>query len=106
MVKITQRTQNTYEASDVSTPLEITLNTSTYTTLLAPNDGRIKYTISNLSQNTVLIKEKAAADPDSSDRGFALFGRMTLIESGDTLGLGEISAKALSGTPALLVTEV
>ncbi len=93
--------QNSYD--EPTTPTPITLNTTTYTKLLDANEFRIGYKISNLSNATVLIREKA--DVDDLDRGFALFGK-TVYESKEIdIPHGEIHAKALTDSPEVLVTE-
>lgn len=103
MAKTIGGNTNTYD--DVIAPLAITLNTSTYTTLLSPDVNRIGYTLGNLSNNTILIKEKVADDPDSADRGYPFFGRSVISREAPNIPIGEISAKALTGSPSILVTD-
>jgi len=91
------------EYNNPDTPLAIALNTTTYTKLLDANEKRIGYKVSNLDQNTILIVEKVP--DDDLDRGFVLFGR-TVYESKDgSIPIGEIHAKALTGTPSVLATD-
>jgi len=94
---------NTYD--DVNAPLAITLNTNTYTKLLDANNKRIGYKISNESSKTIFVKEQGAAIPDSSDRGFVVFARTVYESKPDQIPIGEISAKAISGSPEVLVVE-
>ena len=65
------KNKDTYDT--VNTPLAITLNSATYTDLLPANPDRFGYTVSDLANITILIKEKASGEPDSADRGFAVF---------------------------------
>ena len=92
--------KNTYDTVDA--PTAITLNTSTYTTLGAADLKRIGYKVSNLSSHDILIKEQGAGDPDSLSRGFALFKRSVFESKAGTFPVGEISAKALTGSPTVL----
>ena len=97
------RNTNTYDS--VNAPLGITLNTSTYTTLLPPSPTRIGYKVTNDSSHDILIKEQAAGVPDSADRGFKVFKRSVYESVPDNVPVGEISAKALTGTPTILIVE-
>ena len=94
-------TRNFYDEPD--TPLAITLNTTTYTKILDVFDRRIGYKITNLSNNTILVVEKTPED--DQDRGFAIFGRTVYESIPDNIPTGEIHAKALTGTPSILVTD-
>lgn len=98
------RSTNTYD--DVNAPLGIALNTSTYTTLLTANEDRIGYKITNDTPHDILVKEQGAGDPDSADRGFEVFKRAMYESTTDNIAVGEISAKALTGSPIVLVVEV
>ena len=103
MARSNRGQRDTYDT--VEAPLEISLNSSTYTTLLPANPDRFGYTVGNLAQQLIYVKEKATGDPDSDDRGIPVFGR-TVYESPEKhVPIGEISAKAASGTPSVLVTE-
>jgi len=95
------RNANTYDLPDA--PLGIELNTATYTKILDAKIDRIGYKVSNLSQNTILIVEKIPND--NQDRGFPLFGRAVYESKTDNVPIGEIHAKALTGTPSILVTD-
>lgn len=88
-----------------TTPTGITLNTTDYVTLLAPNKNRLGYKVSNNSNKDVLIKEKAFNDPDSLDRGFLLVKNSFYQSPGDRIYIGEVSAKAVTDSPVVLVTE-
>ncbi len=104
MAEKQERTKNTYDSPN--TPLAVTLNTSTYTTVLAANPTRMRLTLSNLSVfSDEIIKEKAAGDPDSLVRGWVLKKGETFIYESDTIPVGEISALGVSGTPTILATE-
>ena len=94
------RNVNTYDTVD--TPLAVTLNTATYTTLAAPSGSRIGYKITNDTAHDILVKEKAFDDPDALDRGFQVFKRSVYESKVDNIPVGEISAKALSGSPSVL----
>lgn len=94
---------NTYATVDA--PTSIGLNTSTYTTLASPQERRIGYKVTNDTPHDILIKEKAFDDPDSLDRGFQLFKRSVYESKPGNVPVGEISAKALTGTPAVLFVE-
>jgi len=96
-----QRTRNLYNEPD--TPLAISLNTTTFTKLLDARERRIGYKISNLANNTILIVERVPID--DQDRGFAIFGRTVYESISDQIPVGEIHAKALTGTPSVLVTD-
>ena len=97
--------RNINRYSGVNAPLPITLNTSTYTTLAAPKADRVGYKVTNSNAHDILIKEAAFDDPDALDRGFSLFKRSVYESKPDNVTVGEISAKALSGTPAVLFVE-
>lgn len=97
------RNRNTYDT--VNAPTGIALNTSTYTTLLPPNAMRIGYKVTNDTPHDILIKEQAAGNPDSSDRGFEVFKRSLYESMPDNVAIGEISAKALTGSPTILIVE-
>jgi len=103
MAKQIGRNANTYDT--VSAPLAIALNTSTYTTIGQPNDSRIGYKITNDSPHDILVKEKAFDDPDALDRGFKVFKRSVYESKPDSFPVGEISAKASSGSPSILFVE-
>lgn len=103
MSKMIGRNTNTYDT--VTTPLAIALNTTTYTTIAAPNKDRIGYKITNDSPHDILVKEKAFDDPDALDRGFQVFKRSVYESKVDNIPVGEISAKALSGSPSILYVE-
>jgi len=98
-----ERTRNTYNSVNVPDPIE--LNTSTYTTLLGPNGNRIGYHITNDTPHDILIKEQGFDVPDSDDRGFRVFSRSVYESKPDNIATGEISAKAKTGTPSILVVE-
>ena len=89
----------------VKSPLAIALNTSTYTTVLVADPDRFGYTITNDTSKEILVKEKAFDDPDALDRGFKVWGRTTYESPTTPVAIGEISCKAVSGTPSVLVTE-
>ncbi len=101
MTRRLDRNINSYD--DPFTPTEIALNTSTYTKLLDSNEDRISYTLSNLSQQTIIVREKAFGD--NLERGFAVFGRTVYTSETDQIPHGEIHALAKSGSPSVLVTE-
>ena len=102
-MKMIGRNVNTY--TSVNAPLAITLNTATYTTLAAPMADRVGYKVTNDNPHDILIKEAAFDEPDALDRGFGLFKRSVYESKPDNVPVGEISAKALSGTPAVLFVE-
>ena len=101
--KVIGRNINTYD--EVNAPLAIALNTSTYTTLTAASPKRIGYKITNDTAHDILIKEMAFDNPDALDRGFTLFKRSVYESKPDNVPVGEISAKALSGSPSVLFVE-
>lgn len=103
MTRMIGRNINTYDTVDA--PLAVALNTATYTTIAGPNDLRIGYKITNDSPHDILIKEKAFDDPDALDRGFQVFKRSVYESKVDNIPVGEISAKALSGSPSILFVE-
>lgn len=100
MVRSVGKNINTYDTVDA--PLSITLNTTTYTTLLSPDPERIGYKLTNDSPFDILVKEKAFDNPDSADRGFKVFKRTVYESKADNVPVGEISAKATNGTPSIL----
>ncbi len=103
MAKKIESTRNTYD--DPNTPLRVTLNAATYTDIFSANEDRLGYKVTNDSPHDILIKEKASANPDSADRGFGV-GKRSNYESPDSrVAVGIISAKAVSGTPAVLFQE-
>lgn len=97
------RNVNTY--TSVNAPLAIPLNTVTYTTLSGPMADRVGYKVTNDNPHDILIKEAAYDDPDALDRGFGLFKRSVYESKPDNVPVGEISAKAMSGTPSVLFVE-
>lgn len=103
MVKETGRNINTYDS--VNAPLAIGLNTETYTTLLSPDGDRIGYKISNDTPHDIVVKEQEFDDPDSATRGFIVFKRSVYESKPDNIAVGEISAKAVTGSPSVLVVE-
>lgn len=103
MVRSAGKNRDTYDT--VNTPLAITLNTATYTTVLSPEPNRLGYTITNDNAQDVFVKEKAAGDPDSADRGFTIFKRSVYESPESPVAIGEISCKAASGSPSVLVME-
>jgi len=103
MARRVGRNRNTYDT--VNAPTAITLSTSAYTTLLSPSATRLGYKITNDTPHDILIKEQAFDDPDAADRGFQIFKRSVYETKPDNVPVGEISAKALTGTPAVLVVE-
>lgn len=103
MARNTGKNRDTYDT--VNAPLAITLNTATYTTTLSANPDRLGYTITNDNAQDIFVKEKAAGDPDSADRGFTIFKRSVYESPDSPVAIGEISCKAVSGSPSILVTE-
>lgn len=103
MVREIGRTVNTYNS--VNAPLAIGLNTATYTTLLAANKLRLGYKISNDNPHDILVKEQEFDDPDSASRGFIVFKRSVYESKTDNIAVGEISAKAVTDNPSVLVVE-
>ena len=103
MTRMTGRNTNTYDT--VNAPLAIALNTATYTTLALSDSKRIGYKIPNDSPHDILVKEQAFDDPDALDRGFQVFKRSVYESKTDNIPVGEISAKALSGSPSVLFVE-
>ena len=97
------RNTNTYDS--VNAPTAIPLNTSTYTTLASAQPDRIGYKITNDTAHDILVKEQAFDDPDALDRGFKVFKRSVYESRTDNTPVGEISAKASSGTPSVLFVE-
>jgi hypothetical protein len=103
MAKNAGRSKNTYDA--VSAPLAIPLNTATYTTIAVENNDRLGYKITNDTAHDILVKEQAFDVPDALDRGFQVFKRSVYESKPDNVAIGEISAKALSGSPSILFVE-
>lgn len=103
MSKMIGRNANTYDTVDA--PLAVALNTATYTTIAAPNDNRIGYKITNDTAHDILVKEQAFDNPDALDRGFKVFKRSVYESKADNIPIGEISAKASSGSPSILYVE-
>lgn len=82
----------------------MSLNTTTYTKILSADKSRLGYKISNDSPHDILVKELAFDDPDSTtDIGFIVFKRSLYESQQDLYPIGEISAKAVTGTPAIRV---
>lgn len=96
------RTSNTYD--DPTMPEAIELNATTFTVIFAENAKRLGYTVSNLGQQDIIIREKAFGD--DNERGFALWGKTTYISPTDRIAKGEISMMSRNGTPSVLVTEI
>lgn len=103
MVRKVGKNRDTYDT--VTTPLEISLNSTTYTTLLVENADRFGYMITNDNSQEILVKEKPFDDPDAQDRGFKVWGRTVYESPESAVPIGEISAKAKSGTPTIFVVE-
>lgn len=104
MPKKIESTRNTYD--NPSTPIEVALNSSTYTDLLSPNPSRIGYTVSNESPFDVYIKEKRSTDPDDNNkRGFWLPKRSVYESPPGDVPVGYVSAMSGAGTPNVLVEE-
>ena len=103
MSRKTGRNTNTYDS--VNAPLAISLNTSTYTTLAAEDSSRLGYKITNDTSHDILVKEQAFDDPDALDRGFKIFKRSMYESRSDNTPIGEISAKAVTGSPSVLFVE-
>ena len=97
--------RNTNMYSAVNAPLAITLNTATYTTLAVEFLERIGYKITNDSAHDIIVKEQEFDNPDSLDRGFKVFKRSVYESKPDNFPTGEISAKAVSGSPSVLYVE-
>ncbi len=97
------RNTNTYD--EVNAPLSIGLNTSTYTDVLPENKDRIGYKITNDTSHDILVKEMSGSVPDQLDRGFKVFKRSVYESKVDNIPVGIISAKALTGSPSILVVE-
>ena len=102
-MKIVGRNVNMY--SEVNAPLAITLNTTTYTTLATEFPKRVGYKITNDSAHDIFVKEQAFDNPDALDRGFKVFKRSVYESKPDNFPTGDISAKAASGSPAILFVE-
>lgn len=103
MVKSIGRNINKYDS--VNAPVAITLNTSTFTTLLTANDDRLGYKITNDTSHDIIVKEAEFDDPDALDRGFKIFKRSLYETKPDNIAVSEISAKAVTGSPEVLVVE-
>lgn len=102
MSKTIGRNRNTY--TDVNAPLEITLNSATYTEILPPNTERIGYKITRVGGD-ILVKEMKASKPDQLDRGFEVKKNVSYQNEPDQVPVGIISAKARVGSPTILVVE-
>lgn len=94
MTKTIERTSNRYDDTNGS---DVVLNTSTYTVLLDANDKRIGYKITNDTGNEVLVNE------NGSD--FLMFKRTLYESTTDNIFIGELTAKAVTGTPTVKVVE-
>lgn len=94
MTKMIERTSNRYEETSGS---DVVLNTSTYTVLLTANSMRIGYKVTNDNGQEVLINENGA--------DFLMFKRSLYESTRDNIFTGELTAKAVSGTPTVKVSE-
>lgn len=94
MTKTIERTSNRYDDTNGS---DVELNTSTYTVLLVANSMRIGYKITNDNGQEVLINENGA--------DFLMFKRSLYESTTDNIFIGELTAKAVSGTPTVKVVE-
>ena len=97
--------RNTNKYDEVNAPVAMPLNTATYTDVLAANSDRVGYKITNDSAHDILVKEQGGSVPDQLDRGFKVFKRTVYESKVDNIPVGIISAKALTGTPSILVVE-
>ena len=102
MSKTIGRNRNTY--TDVNAPLEITLNSSSYTEIFPANEDRLGYKITKVGGD-ILVKEMATDKPDSLDRGFEVKKNVSYESPADNMAVGIISAKARAGSPTVLAVE-
>lgn len=82
---------------DSTTGADVSLNTSTYTSLFPPNTGRIGYKISNDSSHDILVQENGGS--------FLVFKRSLYESKQDNIFIGEILAKSVTGSPTIKVME-
>ena len=102
MTKMIGRNVNTYDT--VNAPLEIAINDSTYTEVLAANPKRLGYKITRVKKD-ILVKEMAADNPDQLDRGFEIMNRVSYESKVDNVPVGAISVKSSNGNTTVLVVE-
>jgi len=94
MAKTIERNSNRYDDTIGS---DVVLNTSTYTVLLVANSLRIGYKVTNDTGNEILINENGA--------DFLMFKRSLYESTTDNIFIGELTAKAVTGTPTVKVVE-
>ena len=101
-MKMIGRNINTY--TSVNAPLEITINDTTYTEILAANHERVGYKITRIKRD-ILVKEMEADNPDHLDRGFEVKNMVSYESKVDNVSQGAISVKSANGTTTILVVE-
>lgn len=104
MVKETESTLNKYD--DPNDPPAFTLSSTIYTQLFDDNPDRVGYRISNDSNKSIFIKERAFDDPDDNViRGFWIPARTPWESDSGKIVTGPISAIAVSGSPTIVAQE-
>lgn len=94
MTKRIGRNTNTYNET---TGGDIVLNTSTYEVLLTENADRVGYKISNDTSSDILVNENG--------NDFVVPKRSFYESKTDNIFVGELTAKAVTGSPTIKVVE-